>query len=110
MRRGVHLWGTKGASHAIQGLVKIGEPLLKTPSGKKLPHDFHIIQINTGALKDLYHYGIEKAVNGEGRGALFLHAETETEYARYILAEEKRIDAKTGVVEWKQVRPENHLF
>ena len=106
--RGVALWGTKGSSHPIPGKFRPGEELLKTPTGKRLPHWFRIILVDTSQMKDLYHYGIEQAAIG-GANAIYLHKETAKDYALQILAEEKRRD-KDGVLEWKQVRKDNHLL
>jgi len=59
-------------------------------------------------MKDLYHYGIDQAGLG-GSNAIYLHKETGRDYALQVLAEEKRRD-KDGVVEWKQIRKDNHLL
>jgi phage terminase large subunit GpA-like protein len=106
-RRGVALWGTKGSSHAMTNRFKKGEDLLRTPSGKKLPPDFYIILIDTNTMKDFYHYGIGQAALGDSQ-ALYLHRETGRDYALQILAEEKRVDQKTGTVEWVRTNPNNH--
>lgn len=111
MGRGVQLFGTKGASNPIPGKFKLGEQLLQAPSGKKLPQWFRLVLIDTGAMKDMLHYGLEIAAKAEGgTGALYLHSETEETYFRQILAEEKREDPKTRVQEWVQVRKDNHLL
>jgi len=106
--RGVALWGTKGASNTIPGKFRPGEELMKTPSGKKLPHWFRIIRIDTDQMKDLYHYGIEQAAQ-HGPNAIYLHRDTGKDYALQVLAEEKRRD-KNGAMEWKKVRKDNHLL
>ena len=107
--RGVGIYATKGASRPIPGLFKKGEPLMKTPSGKKLPDWFHIIQIDTSQMKDAIHFGLNQAANQEA-GALYLHKETDETFARHILAEEKRTDLKTKAVEWVKVKGDNHLL
>ncbi len=106
--RGVSIWGTKGSSHAIPGRFKAGAQLRKTPSGKPLPHWFHIILIDTATMKDAYHYAIDQAIAGEQRAA-YLHAETREDYARQIMAEEKRRTPK-GTIEWVRTKPDNHYF
>jgi len=106
--RGVAIWGTKGASHPVPGKFRPGEELLKTPSGKRLPHWFRIILVDTDQMKDLYHYGIDQAGIG-GANAIYLHKETGKDYALQVLAEEKRRD-ENGILEWKQVRRDNHLL
>jgi phage terminase large subunit GpA-like protein len=107
--KGVQIFATKGASRPIPGMFKKGDPLMKTPSGKKLPDWFHIIQIDTSQMKDTIHFGLTQAANREA-GALYLHKDTDETFARHILSEEKRIDLKTKAVEWVRVRPDNHLF
>ena len=108
--RGVQIWGTKGASHPIPGLFKAGAELLKTPSGKSLPHWFRIILVDTDRMKDMYHYGLEQAVNGRPRAA-YLHAGVDKIYAEHIMAEEKKRDPRTGAEEWVQIgNKPNHLL
>jgi phage terminase large subunit GpA-like protein len=107
--RGVQLWGTKGSSRPIPGLVRKGEALLKTPSGKKLPDWFHLALIDTEKIKDLVHYGFDQAIAGGGN-ALYLHRDTEELYAKHILAEEKRMDRKSKTAKWERIRPSNHLL
>ncbi len=107
--RGVQLFGTKGSSHPIPGLCKKGEALMKTPTGKKVPDWFHIVAIDTDAVKNLLHFGLERAAN-RGENALYLHKDTDEVYARHILAEEKRINLKTKAIHWERIRPINHLL
>lgn len=109
--RGVQLFGTKGSSRPIPGIVRKGEALLKTPSGKKLPDWFHLAIIDTEKIKDMFHYGLDQAINGSGTNALYLHRETDLIYARHILAEEKRMERKKKVARWENIhqRP-NHLL
>lgn len=107
--RGVQLFGTKGSSHPIPGLCKKGEALMKTPTGKKVPDWFHIVTVDTDSIKNLLHFGLERAATG-GDNALYLHKETDEVYARHILAEERRINLKTKAVHWERIRPENHLL
>jgi phage terminase large subunit GpA-like protein len=107
--KGVGIFATKGASRPIPGMFKKGDPLIKTPSGKKLPDWFHIIQIDTNQMKDTVHFGLNQAANRES-GALYLHKDTDLTFARHILAEEKRTDLKTKAVEWVRVKTDNHLL
>ena len=106
--QGISIYGTKGASRPLPSLFKRGEPLLKTPSGKRLPDWFHIVLIDTSAMKDALHFGISQAATG-GSGALYLHKETDSVFARHILAEKKKIDVKTKATEWVQ-KGANHLL
>jgi hypothetical protein len=83
---------------------------MKTPSGKKLPDWFHIMQIDTAQMKDAVHFGLSQAAKREA-GALYLHKETDATFARHILAEEKRTNLKTKITEWVNAnRRPNHLF
>lgn len=106
--RGVQLFGTKGASNPIPGTFRQGNPLMKTPTGKTLPPWFSITLIDTDQMKDYYHRGIEQAVQG-GANSLFLHSETDSTYAKHILAEQKIINPKTKAMEWI-AKGDNHLF
>lgn len=105
--RGPMLFGTKGSSSHMSGRFKVGQPLLKTPSGKHLPEWFRVIEINTGAMKDYYFYGVEQAAN-RANNALYLHGETEENYVRQVTAEEKR--SVDGEEKWVMIRKDNHLL
>jgi phage terminase large subunit GpA-like protein len=112
-RRGVALWGTKGSSSHLAGMLAMGNAILSTPSGKKLPEALRIISVDTAKAKDQFHYRLQLAINNETRslpGAAFLHADTKSDYIAQILAEEKQLNDK-GHEEWVNVhhRP-NHLL
>lgn len=112
-RGGVALWGTKGASSAIPGMLALGNAIMSTPSGKKLPGALRVISVDTAKAKDQYHFRLQLAAKDESRGlpgAAFLHAETGTDYAAQVLAEEKHLTERGGE-EWVNVhqRP-NHLL
>jgi phage terminase large subunit GpA-like protein len=107
--RGPGLYGTKGASTSMPTRFRMGEPLMQTPSGKALPNWFRITTINTDAMKDYFHYGLDQAVE-KGINALYLHSETERSYFDQVTAEEKRIDSKKGVAEWVKIRRDNHYL
>jgi len=99
--RGARVWGTKGASRPIVGMMSIGRPRERTPSGKALPGGLQIITLNTERLKDNLHYRLNLAIEKEPGGA-YLHSATDMQYVRHIMAEEKRIDAK-GVQSWVKI-------
>ena len=72
--------------------------------------------IDTSKYKDLIHWrlgrlpaDIEKGIEEETQ-QFHLHANTGTDYARQLLAEEKKIDFKTKKQKWKPVRKDNHLL
>jgi phage terminase large subunit GpA-like protein len=112
-RDGIAVWGTKGASHALPGMLQLGNQIISTPSGKKLPAGLRILSIDTSKAKDQFHYRLELATKDDTRhlpGAAFLHSETGSDYAVQILAEKKQLVEK-NIEEWVNVhqRP-NHLL
>jgi len=112
-RGAVALWGTKGASSAMPGMLKLGTEILTTPKGKKMPAGLRILSVDTAKAKDQFHYRLQLASQPDTRdlpGASFLHSATGMDYVAQILAEEKRRDEK-GNEEWINVhqRP-NHLL
>ena len=106
--RGCNVWGTKGSSTPLAGRIKVGKTLDKTPSGKAIPGGLQIISLDTGKLKDAYHYHLNQAIDQMPMGG-YLHSETGEDYASHILAEEKRLNEK-GLEEWVQIKRDNHLL
>ncbi len=106
--RGCPVWGTKGASGGLAGKLHIGKPLEKTPSGRPIPGGLQVIQLDTGKLKDSFHYRLRMAMEHMPQGA-YLHSGTDHVYFRQIMAEEKRRDRK-GIENWVQLRKDNHLL
>jgi len=112
-RGGVALWGTKGSSSTLPGMLSLGNAIMSTPSGKKLPEVLRLIMVDTDKAKDQYHYRLQLAAKPETRdlpGAAFLHADTGMDYVAQILAERKQLDEHNHEV-WVNVhnRP-NHLL
>src|SRR5574343_453621 len=112
-RGGVALWGTKGSSRNLPGMLSLGPAILSTPSGKKLPEALRILSVDTDKAKDQYHYRLQLATKPETcdlPGAAFLHKDTGTDYVAQILAEETQVN-DTGYEEWINIhqRP-NHLL
>ncbi len=106
--RGCQLWGTKGSSTQIPGKVRPQKPFDTTPSGKPLPGGLQIVQLNTDALKDTFHYRLQQAIlNGDE--AAYLHKDTDQTYIRHILAEEKQKDDKGRDV-WVPIARRNDLL
>ena len=109
----VAVWGSKGATNPLPGMLKLGESIISTPSGKKLPAALRLLHVDTHKAKDQYHFRLNLAAQEDTRhlpGAAFLHAKTGADYASHILAEEKKMIDK-NIEEWvnEHQRP-NHLF
>jgi phage terminase large subunit GpA-like protein len=130
--RGARVWATKGSSKPLAGKIHLGKMLDKTPSGKPIPGGLQPILIDTDKIKDMVYYRLGQAVEdvpdvdygmpadpaapialsvaikNMAQGA-YLHAATGDDYAKQILAEEKRLN-KRGLAEWVQVQRDNHLL
>lgn len=107
--RGGTLYGTKGSSRSMATKMHIGKPIERMPSGKPIPGGLQIVQINTDAMKEALWWRINTTNEAPGPGAWHLHQDTEEWVCRQITAEEKRRD-KSGMIEWFQVRRDNHLL
>ena len=110
----LELWGTKGSSTAMPGMLSLGNEIIATHSGKKLPNGLRILMLNSAKLKDQYHSRLALAADVETRdlpAAGFLHKDTGNDYVQQIIAEEKRQDDKTGHESWVNTHGRaNHLF
>lgn len=109
--RGARVFVCKGSSRDIGTDLSMGKPLEKMPStNKALPpgHGLQIIELNTSRLKERFFYKLGQAQRSEEMGA-YLEATCDERYANQITAEEKRI-GKNGVIEWHQIRPDNHML
>lgn len=107
--RGCLCYATKGASHPLAGKIHAGKRLDQTPSGKPIPGGLQVILLDTDAWKNAYHYRLRQAIDGGSTMAAYLHADTGSDYARQIMAEELRINVK-GLQEWVRVKPDNHYL
>jgi phage terminase large subunit GpA-like protein len=112
-RGGLALWGTKGSSTALPGMLSLGPGIVSTPAGKKLPEALRILSIDTDKAKDQYHYRLQLAAKEDTRslpGAAFLDVGTGEDYVQQILAEEKQQDEK-GRESWVNTHSRaNHLL
>lgn len=112
-RGGISIWGTKGASAAMPGMLAMGNGIVSTPSGKKLPEVLRLLMVDTEKAKDQFHYRLKLAADPETKGlpgAAYLHKDVGDDYVGQILAEQKQRDDK-GRETWVNVhnRP-NHLL
>ncbi len=112
-RGGVALWGTKGSSTPLPGMLSLGKGIVSTPAGKKLPGVIRLLSVDTAKAKDQYHFRLKLASREGTRdlpGAAFLHDGVGLDYVAQILAEEKQADDKGREI-WVNVhgRP-NHLL
>jgi phage terminase large subunit GpA-like protein len=73
----------------------------------RLPGELVLVTIDTVLFKDLFHRRL--AVKIGDPGCIYLHSETDYDYAKQIVSEEKVRDRK-GIARWKQVRSANHLL
>lgn len=113
MRRGISIWGTKGSSHPLPGMLSVGNAILSAPSGKKLPQILRLLSVDTEKAKDQFHYRLKLASHPETRslpGAAFLHVETSADYSSQILAERKEIDEKGREIWTNPHSRPNHLL
>jgi phage terminase large subunit GpA-like protein len=106
--RGCRVYACKGSARPLAGKIGLGKKLDKTPSGVPLPGSLQLVLIDTSDMKDVIHYRIGNALTGDPQPA-YLHRDTDRDYARQILAEEKQVDEK-GMQVWVQIRPDNHFF
>jgi phage terminase large subunit GpA-like protein len=112
-RNGVSLWGTKGSSKSLPGMLSLGSGILSTPSGKKLPDELRLLMVDTEKAKDQYHYRLQLAMNEETHnlpGAAFLHSGVGDDYVSQILAEEKQMDDKGREIWVNPHGRPNHLL
>jgi len=94
----------------MQGRVKPGTPLEKTPSGKAILGGLQIIQINTEAYKEMLWWRIQKTNEDPTEAnAWFIHCETQDNIINQICSEELRRN-RTGGTEWHQIRRDNHIL
>jgi phage terminase large subunit GpA-like protein len=108
--KGVGLFGSKGSSRTLPTKIKIGNPIEKTPSGKPIPGGIRIVMMNTQLIKDAIEARISQTRTDGGSGSWYVHADTPEWYAKQMTAEEKRADRKTKIVEWVQIRRDNHML
>jgi len=106
--RGCKVWGVKGSSRPLAGKIRVGTPFDKTPSGKSLAGGIANIQSDPDRLKDMVYYRLNQAIEKADQAA-YLHKDVGNDYAKQILAEEKRL--VKNVYKWVQKGHQaNHLL
>lgn len=114
--RGV-IFGIKGNSRTQFQNVQV-RTIDKMPrSNKPIPGGLELRLLNTQQLKDLLHFRLARKEADPERQTkeqsqrFYLHSETDLQYAKQFLAEEKRRDKKTKKITWQQIGGrDNHLF
>lgn len=108
-RGGAKVFGTKGASRIQSQPIKLS--LINTMPGKRnipIPGaGVRLCMIDTILFKDVFHNQMQ--IKDGDPGCVYLHADTDMDYASQIVSEEKVRDQK-GVYRWEHVRGENHYL
>jgi len=102
------VFGVKGMSRPMGKRLKLS--VIDTMPGRskaRIPGGLVLWNVDTSLLKDLFHWRLQ--VKPGDPQALYLHRETGVDYARHIMAEEKRRNRR-GIFEWVQVSRNNHLL
>lgn len=108
MKRAPKVWGTKGASGALDRMMKRGSELRSTPNGRPLKNGFRVWHLDTDKFKDMLHDRFERVAESEP-GAAYLHEKTGMDYVRQILAEHKKQD-RDGNTGWHKTGKDNHYL
>jgi len=98
-------FGCKGISNPSTHKIKISK-IDKMPKGEPIPGGIILLNLDTNAFKDAIHYRLQVKKGDPGR--FTFHKETGSDFLSHLLAEEKRIDFKTGKSEWVRIRRTNH--
>ena len=110
---GCRVWGMKGSSNknGLPGILKVGQPLDKTPAGKKLPDGFQLLELDTFKLKTMFHVRMASAINGETtQRPAYMHSGMEDQYVKQVTAEKLQIDRDGQEVWINEYGRPNHLF
>lgn len=99
------IFGTKGMSHFSTHKIKISK-IDKTPQGQSIRGGIMLVNIDVGRVKDSVFYRLQLEEGSPGR--FTFHKETSNDFVGHLLAEEKRVDFKTGQASWVKVRRANH--
>jgi len=102
-----NLFGIKGDTRSKRGSRMVLKLRDKMPDGKPIPGGLGIWHIDVDDFKDVLHYRLELKKDEPGR--LTFHNETNEDFFKSILAEEKQRDDK-GNYYWKPIRSHNHYM
>lgn len=103
------VFGTKGMTSHM-GIHRMKITVIDKMPGKNsrpIPGGLSLWLVDTDIFKDVLHYRLQ--VKPGDPGGISLHSETGEDFARHILAEEKR-RKRDGTSEWVTVSTTNHLL
>jgi len=110
-------WIRKNGRGVVHGIKGANRPQVKKVNprtidkmargNRPIPGGLVLYYLDVDQFKDQFHWRLSRAENETQH--MTLNADTDIEYARQILAEQKQKDRK-GKVSWVQVRRDNHLF
>ena len=103
------IWGARGISRNTTG-ARIRHTIIDKMPGKgnqPIPGGLILWLIDSDQMKDTFFWRLDQGAQGPQK--ITLHSETGEDFARQILAEEKR-RTRHGTWEWVQVRRDNHLL
>ncbi|MCE5335582.1 MAG: phage terminase large subunit family protein [Desulfobacteraceae bacterium] len=106
---GKGVFGFKGSSREMTGKMKL-TVIASKPGKKNIPipgGGLRLWVVDTDYFKDLFHNRLQ--IKAGDPGAIYLHRDTDQDYARQIVSEEKR-RGRDGRYKWVRVRGENHYF
>jgi len=101
------VYGTKGASQRQQSRIRVSVIDRFPRSNKPIPGGLELRLVDTAQFKEIIHWRLSRGEDESQR--FFLHNETGIDYARQLLAEEKR-RTRRGKIEWRRIRKDNHLL
>jgi len=99
--------GIKGASSQVKSGKRMQVSIIdKTPKGKPIPGGLMNWIVDTSAFKDAIHYRLSLEEGVPGR--FTFSADTDTDYIKHLLSEEKRLNRRTGKFDWVALSKANH--
>lgn len=100
-------FGTKGMSHLSTHKIKISK-IDKTPKGQPILGGIVLLNLDTDSFKNAIHYRLQVKEGDPGR--FTFHREVGNDFISHLLAEEKRVNFRTGQSEWVRIRKANHYL